>query len=691
MSEVFLKIVNMGISASWLVLAVVILRLLLRKAPKWVNVLLWGIVAIRLICPFSIESALSLIPSGETVPMNIEMDATPAIDSGIAAVNSLVNPVISASFTPNPAASANPLQIWIPVAAVVWIAGMAVLLLYTAISYWCLRRKVQTAVLYRGNIFQSEAVSSPFVLGIFKPKIYLPFNISGQDLEHVVAHEQAHIRRKDHLWKPLGFLLLTLHWFNPLMWIAYVLLCRDIELACDEKVIEKLGSEQRADYTLALLACSVRRPRIAACPLAFGEVGVKERVKSVMHYKKPAFWIILVAVILCVAVAVCFLTDSPRELPSDAVTFEAEILKIYDGYFLVAPVEGSRELNSSDQLEVPMKNMDPSLEPEVGDIIEIAYSGEILETDPGRLREVYRLKVLMEAQLWDRIPMVMVDGELYLDTGYKSTEDTGSAVADGEITSTVDGSQSPTQNDQSNFGAGYEYRYSAAEGMIEINMNGSWWIFATEEVRHNMHIPVTTAFDLYFAGNTSMQHQIILTETQPFWSIYIQNEGPEAIVVDVGGEIYRIDAGTSQTLCNAKAWKPGTYTVGFATAGSVGMDGYALGTVASAFTPKQQESNKTDNGGSKFYLTIGAEGVTYIELSMPDSSGGCANADGSPFKKGERILLEPLDGYSDLRGLEITAKDQDGNIVWTASIPYTEGNQGFTHLRNDDWNITNIP
>ena len=314
MNELFLKIINMSISASWLILAVLILRLVLKKAPKWVNVLLWGIVAVRLICPLSFESALSLIPSSETIPLDIEMAAKPTIDSGVPAINSVVNPVLS-SFAPpqHVLTSANPLQIWIPILNIIWLIGVGALLLYTAVSYWRLCRKVDTAVRYKGNIFQSENVSSPFVLGIIKPRIYLPFNMNGQDLELVVAHEQAHIRRKDHWWKPLGFLLLTIHWFNPLMWLAYVLLCRDIELACDEKVIKELGNEQRADYMQALVACSVNRRMIAACPLAFGEVGVKERVKSVMNYKKPAFWVIIIAVIICVGVAACFLTNPKQD------------------------------------------------------------------------------------------------------------------------------------------------------------------------------------------------------------------------------------------------------------------------------------------------------------------------------------------------------------------------------------------
>lgn len=309
MNQLFLKIVNMSISASWLVLAVLVFRLVLRKAPKWVHVLLWGIVAVRLLLPFSIESALSLIPSAETIPMNIEMEKVPAINSGIPVLNSAVNPVMGQLLSPSPGDSANPLQIWVPVLAAVWGIGAACFVVYTAASYWCLRRKVDTAVLLHDNIFQSENVRSPFVLGIIKPRIYLPFRMNAQDLEQVIAHEQAHIRRRDHWWKPLGFLLLTVYWFNPLMWLAYVLLCKDIELACDERVIKELGGQERADYTQALVSCSVDHRVVGACPLAFGEIGVKTRVKSVMNYKKPAFWAVVLAVAACVAVAVCFLTN----------------------------------------------------------------------------------------------------------------------------------------------------------------------------------------------------------------------------------------------------------------------------------------------------------------------------------------------------------------------------------------------
>ncbi len=309
MTDLFLTIVNMGISAGWLVVAVVLIRLLIKKAPKWITVLLWGVVALRLLCPLSIESVMSLIPSAQTISPDIMLDSTPAIDSGVPIINNAVNPLITDTFTPTPAASANPLQIWIPILAAVWGAGMVAMLGYTAVSYWRLHRRVATAVRLRDNIYQSECVESPFVLGIIRPRIYLPFGIGVGDMAYVISHERAHLRRRDHWWKPFGFLLLTVYWFHPLMWVGYVLLCRDIELACDERVVKELDTLQRADYSQALLTCSVNRRSIAACPLAFGEVGVKDRVKSVLSYKKPAFWLVIAAVVALIAVAVCFLTN----------------------------------------------------------------------------------------------------------------------------------------------------------------------------------------------------------------------------------------------------------------------------------------------------------------------------------------------------------------------------------------------
>lgn len=296
---VFSLVLTMSLSASWIAAAVLVLRLCLKRAPKWVNVLLWGIVAARLVLPFSIESPLSLLPRTEAIlpavtAQPIQAGTAPAV-GGAAAIAS------GAAMRSQPGRTT--------ILAWVWLVGIAVLLLYTWISTQRLRRKVREAVRLQGNIYETEHIASPFVLGVLRPRIYLPYHMDSRDREQVIAHEQAHLCRGDHVWKPLGFLLLTIHWFNPLLWLSYVLLCRDIELACDEKVIKHLDCGQRADYMQALVTCSVNRRRIAACPLAFGEIGVKERVKSVMNYKKPTFWIILLAVAACVVLAVCFLTN----------------------------------------------------------------------------------------------------------------------------------------------------------------------------------------------------------------------------------------------------------------------------------------------------------------------------------------------------------------------------------------------
>lgn len=309
LTALFLKLLNMSITAGWLILAVIAARFLLKKAPRWVFCAFWGLVSLRLILPFSFESALSLIPSKETVPYNITASRAPVINSGIPAVNTAVNPIISNSFAPKPADSANPLQVILAVTTVVWLVGIGVMLLYALISYLRLKRTVRASVDIGDGIMACDDVKSPFILGVIRPKIYVPSSLDKESLRHVVAHEKAHLKRLDHLWKPLGYVLLAVYWFNPLCWIAYSLLCRDIESACDEKVIKSMDKESVAAYSEALLCCSAPQKRITVCPLAFGEVGVKSRVKNVLNYKKPAFWVILIALILSVALVVFLMTD----------------------------------------------------------------------------------------------------------------------------------------------------------------------------------------------------------------------------------------------------------------------------------------------------------------------------------------------------------------------------------------------
>ena len=312
MSGIFLKLLNLSISASWLVLVVLVLRLVLKRAPKWVDVLLWGMVALRLMLPFSIESALSLIPSAETVsPEVVQFDPAPTITSGVEFIDNAVNPSLSESFAAAPLASVNPLYVWTYLAGWVWLIGLAAMLLYALVSYLRLRRRVSASIPLRENIYVCDEVASPFILGILRPRIYLPSALDEAQRGSVLSHERAHLARRDHWWKPLGFALLAVYWFNPLLWLAYTLLCRDIELACDERVLCGMDAGQVKDYSSALLACSVPRRMLAACPLAFGEVGVGARVKNALRYKKPAFWVVAASVAVCVVVAVCFLTN-PR-------------------------------------------------------------------------------------------------------------------------------------------------------------------------------------------------------------------------------------------------------------------------------------------------------------------------------------------------------------------------------------------
>ncbi len=351
MRDVFWEVLSRSVTAGWLVLAVAALRLILKRAPRRVSVLLWGMVALRLLCPVSIESRFSLIPEGQIAPQwiltelgwnlpGIDSDAGAAMPPGNAlgdasgnatgkdegaglAIMSGSEPAGASAGAPDSRFSADGFLLsdgWNieDTLSAVWIVGMLSMCLYALLTYLRLRKLVSTAVVMRDNIFQSEAVDSPFVLGVVRPRIYIPFRIEGRNLVHVVMHEQVHILRRDHWWKPLGFVLLSVYWFHPLMWLAYILLCRDIELACDERAIKGLDDGQRADYSQALLDCSVSRRSIAACPLAFGETGVKTRVKSVLGYRKPGFWILALAVVACIVVAVCFLTDPARDSGSRA-------------------------------------------------------------------------------------------------------------------------------------------------------------------------------------------------------------------------------------------------------------------------------------------------------------------------------------------------------------------------------------
>ena len=523
MSELFLEIVNRSIAASWIVIAVLILRFCLKKTPKWVNVLLWGIVAVRLIFPFSIESALSLIPSAETVSPSIMMEQTPSVQTGVPALDQVINPVIDHSLSPAPGASANPLQIWIPVLTVIWLLGVAALFLYSAVSYRRLRRRVCEAVILRDNIYQSENVCSPFVLGIIRPKIYLPYHMDKREMDHVIAHEQTHIRRRDHWWKPLGFLLLTVHWFNPLLWLGYILLCRDIELACDERVIREMGSEQRADYTQALVSCSVSRRSIAACPLAFGEVGVKTRVKSVMNYKKPAFWIILASALICAAAAVCFLTNPKTEqiLPSGG-----------DNVSDIGPAQVEKWF---DYLEKPeITNWDGRLE-----IALPEYPGVTFRWYPEKMEAVTENEI---TPLYTGMPIwntyfCDLTGDGLPDLC--STVTFGSGIIDSRIiVCDYANGESYTLEDRGKYD--YSLRLDESDGSLCV-------------VQRAYNSGDIAAVGELFFSDSGLHLQVIKTnfETHKFTSVTIRNYGEDTLHITIGSDETALPTGEETTLTYA--------------------------------------------------------------------------------------------------------------------------------------------
>lgn len=327
----FTEILNLSISASWMVLAVAIFRLVLKKAPKALHCALWALVAIRLLCPVSIESGLSLIPTRQVIPQSyLELEPHDSEFSQPAALDIVTNPVYEAPLSIELEPTVDRVQHWDVVATVLWLAGMGVMGLYALYSYISLWLRLRMAGWVSGNIWECDELDSPFIFGLLRPRIYLPSNLDTATRQSVLAHENAHLKRLDHIWKPLGFSLLSVHWFNPIMWLGYTLLCRDIELACDEQVIKKLDKGAIRTYSESLVRCAVTHRSIALCPLAFGEVGVKGRIQAMVRYKKPGLLLTAAAVVLSLLLAACFLTDpvTPETSGSDTHP-QVETVRIY--------------------------------------------------------------------------------------------------------------------------------------------------------------------------------------------------------------------------------------------------------------------------------------------------------------------------------------------------------------------------
>lgn len=325
MEAVFLKVINMSVTAGYVILAVLLLRLLLHRAPKKYSYLLWSVVGFRLLCPVSLTGAFSLFSLGpfdmraaqssgtaalEYVPSDLGLMAQPQISVGLPTANSLISSALPVAA---PAASVNPMQVWIAVGTGLWLLGLTVLLLNGVVSYLRLGRRLNNAVLFRGNIWLSDQVGSPFILGFLRPRVYIPFGLDEATLEQVLAHEHCHLQRRDHLVKPLAFLLLAVHWFNPLVWLAFALVGRDMEMSCDERVLSRLEQGKKT-YSATLLSFAVRQPFPAPGPLAFGETGVKSRIKNALRFRQPAKWLTVGAALVCiVALAACALNPEAEQ------------------------------------------------------------------------------------------------------------------------------------------------------------------------------------------------------------------------------------------------------------------------------------------------------------------------------------------------------------------------------------------
>lgn len=327
MVEFFLTLLNMSLVAGWLIVALLVLRPLLKKAPRAFVCALWGLVGLRLVCPFSFESVLSLIPSSEPISKEVIITQGEHIGNLQTAIHRQSVNIISNTLASPAGASFNPMQAISLVAAFIWAVGVAVMLIISLVSFLSLKKTVSPSINTGGNVFINDEIASPFVLGIIRPKIYIPSSLTEYEKGFVIAHENAHIKRRDYLIKPLGYALLSLHWFNPLVWVAYILLCRDIESACDELVVKKMDYNGKKEYSQILLRLSLPVNKIRACPVAFGEVGVKSRVKSVLNYKKPAFWVTSVAVVLAAVLSICFLTNPISAKNEETETLEKCISK----------------------------------------------------------------------------------------------------------------------------------------------------------------------------------------------------------------------------------------------------------------------------------------------------------------------------------------------------------------------------
>ncbi|WP_313582114.1 M56 family metallopeptidase [Lacrimispora sp.] len=404
MERIFLTVLNMSLTASFVIAAIILARIPLKRAPKIISYALWAVAGFRLVFPFTLEGAFSLLPFNSTpIPQDIAVQAVPRIDSGITVIDKAVSAALPAAA---PVTSINPLQIWIFIGTCIWLFGIAFMLIYSFVSIVVLKRRLRSATLMEGNLYEAKNLKTPLVIGIFKPKIYIPAGLTDEEHCFIVLHERTHIRRHDHAVKMFAYLVLCLHWFNPLAWAAFVLMGADMEMSCDECVIRRLGGEIKSAYSLSLVRVASGRKILNGSPLAFGEGGMKERIKNVLNFKKPSGVIITLAIVLVTVMSAGFAVNRtadgsildliiPMSMHNIAKEphFAGMVTEVYDNSILVIVDEGEEVRRNSDLISVSLnvKLKDSITHFNVGDRVIVYYNGEIAESYPAQINTVYAI------------------------------------------------------------------------------------------------------------------------------------------------------------------------------------------------------------------------------------------------------------------------------------------------------------
>ena len=804
------KLFNMSLTASVAIVLVILLRLLLKKAPKVISYALWGVVLFRLLCPVSIGSNFSVYnlfdaPAQESgtitsvieyVPSNIVHTEYPSVALPVPGISDVINEALPQG---QEQLVADPLEAPMSFATYAWMIGVLVMAIYSIVSYIRLRRKLSVVVPLRDNIFIADDIKSPFVVGLFRPKIYLPCNLGDKEQEYIILHEQHHIKRLDHVMKALAFLALAIHWFNPLVWVAFVLASKDMEMSCDEAVIRKVDGDVRADYSASLLTLATGRRIIAGTPLAFGEGDTKGRINNLSKWKKPAVWVVLIAVVACAVLAVTVLTnpitmgdhfvltntDSPAntnklsydiQLGNKAMSGQIYVEQWIDGACVKsAPVVMTQYVDS---IEITMRDRRED-GTSVGTDIQIEtnqYGGSLLTyfEHPENFNVIgwgfkgYGLKeknkltsseeVILAAKVFDNgsgiraydCKTLVNEPERIKEAAYMIvvravfSEDPLGVTSHSEASFPT---EVLTLNDVIILSQkGYDLTWADFENYDYIETGSGLYIRVYEiNARFRLMIggggPGSDPMYIYLALANDLDTRIDIRDggVTEFISEYgnlAPTYHPEGILhLGLNAEIVEIDASNHILYvkdidesvdvfgdrcaidCNYAISRFNLLYVNYGDANDVrtigfndfqvgdaviiglydsekekALNGAAVAEQVQLGTQRMNQSSTAnmtndEDPDLQYYLTIGAEGVKSIELSMPHSSGGCENADGSLFKKGERIWLENLDGYSDLRGLTITALGENGEIIWTASIPDNDENEGFTHLTQDGWTL----